>query len=358
MVCLSLTFSTPSTRTALLQTNCTDKDVICVEIYFRDILLLKNNHRDPWRNSMKKSFFIPFSFLVLIMVLMISQLCSADIFITYLSGECKIDLKGTGRWQDAVIDMELLNESIIRTGPNAMMEVEIDENIVSFGANSLIRIEDVYSRLGEKKKMGWLKDISKYAKSVGRGGEAFAETSLAGIRGEKKDLEDIEWFEEDEEADENPAFQNARSLFYGGKYTRAIPLLTELIATEEPGQFRNEIAYYLGISLFHSLRYQEALSYLDMSLVDRDAYFYEPALLHHAIAHYLLKSYDEAIEGYTRYTEEFPAGTLLPFALYMLGKCYRETGDINRARYYFLEVRDKYVTSEVYQDALQEIESL
>jgi len=40
----------------------------------------------------------------------------ADIFITYLFGECEIDLYGTGKWMGAVIDMELKDESLIRTG--------------------------------------------------------------------------------------------------------------------------------------------------------------------------------------------------------------------------------------------------
>ncbi|KPJ88883.1 MAG: hypothetical protein AMS17_03900, partial [Spirochaetes bacterium DG_61] len=74
-----------------------------------------------------------------------------------------------------------------------------------------------------------------------------------------------------------------------------------------------------------------------MSLVDRDAYFYEPALFHHSVAHFLLNNYDEVIEGYTRYTAEFPRETLLPFAIYMLGKCYRETGDVERAWSCFLQ---------------------
>jgi tetratricopeptide (TPR) repeat protein len=303
---------------------------------------------------MKKIIYIIFPFVLLV----ISQLCVADIFITYLSGECEIDLYGTGRWQGGAIDMELKNESIIRTGPDAVMEIEIEGSIISFGANSFIRITDVSLKLGERKKIGWLKDISKYAKSMGRGKEAYAETSLAGIRGEKKDVEDIEWFEEFEEEDKNSDFQKAQLLFHEGKYTRAIPIFELLIAADEPGLSHNEIAYYLGISLFHSLRYQEALSYLDMSLSDRDAYFYEPALLHYGIAHYLLKNYGEAIEAYTRYTGEFPRGSLLPFALYMLGKCYKETGDIERARSCFLQIRDQYVTSEVYRDALREIESL
>jgi TolA-binding protein len=303
---------------------------------------------------MKKTISILFS----ILFILILEIGYSDIFITYLSGECTVDLEGKGQWEKPSIDMELFETSAIRTGQDGAIELLIDDNIVSFSENNTVIMEDVLAKIGERKKIGWLKSVTKYAKNMGRGDETYAKTALAGIRGTKSNEDELEWFENIDEEDPNERFQEGRSLFNEGQYTKAIPLFTELIADVTPGTFHSEIAYYLGVSLFHNLRYQETLYYLNESLTQKDAYYYELALLYSSLAHYFLKDYNGAIEGLDLYKSQFSGGDLLPFAIFMLGKSHREIGERERAMTYFMEIKDNYSTSEVYVDALAEIESL
>ena len=304
---------------------------------------------------MKKKLLVIYS----IILLFTSQICISDIFVTYISGECKVDINGNGTWEEAVIDMKLKDTSVIKTDSAGLIEIQIDDDLFSFGQNSVVRLKDVLLRMGEKKKLGWLKTVSKFTKIVGRGDETYVKTATAGVRGEDTGVGELEWFEEiDEEGVEQLKFQDAKSLFHDGQYAKAIPLFTELITDVEIGSFRNEISYYLGTSLFHNLQYQKALNYLAESITDKNTYYYETALIHYAITHYLLKNYAEAIISFNLYSEDFSRGKLLPFAIFMLGKCYKDLGNREKARAYFLEVSRNYKESELYKDALNEINSL
>ncbi len=52
--------------------------------------------------------------------------------------------------------------------------------------------------------------------------------------------------------------EGAQVLFHEGLYGKTIPIFSEIISSEDDEMVRAEIAYYLGVSLFHNLRYQEA----------------------------------------------------------------------------------------------------
>jgi len=304
---------------------------------------------------MKKITFI----MVSIFFFTISQMCFSDIFISYKSGTCMVDINGNGSWQDAVIDMELNSSSIIKTGIDGELEIEIESDTILIGKNSLVSINGMIGKIGEKKKIGWLESVLKYTKSIGKGEEGHTSTALAGVRGEKREGDELEWFDDFEESeDPEGEYQVAKAYFEEGKYTKAIPIFTEIIDKDETGPFKYEIAFYLGVSLFNNLRYREALLYLEESLADKSATYYGPALLHYSITHYFLKNYEKAIEGFRLYTDNFTGGDLRPYAVFMLGKCYKDIGRPEDARQYFIEIERRYKNTELYQDALDEIKSL
>jgi TolA-binding protein len=149
--------------------------------------------------------------------------------------------------------------------------------------------------------------------------------------------------------------RKAQLLFYEGQYGQAIPLFFELIREEDDKAVRAEAAYYLGVSLFHTLRYQEAVSYLSFSLSDEWSYYFESALFRHAVSHYFLKNYSEAISGFARYVHQYPGGELRPYAVFMLGKCSTAIGKNDDAKMYFNEIKLMYRDSDVYGDALDEL---
>jgi len=297
-------------------------------------------------------------FFVLTILFVSSTLLGfSDIFITYKSGECKVDIEGNGEWIEAAIDMELYSSSVIKTGPDGELEIEVDEETVSIGRNSIMELNDLLERVGEKKKTGWLKNISKYAKSIGKGDETYASTALAGVRGDDTGGEELEWFEDIEEG-VIKEYQTGKKHFEEGNYTKAIQVFTDIIDTEETVSFRDEVAFYLGVSLFNNLRYAEALPYLNESIANKRTYFYELALIHYSITNYFLKNYTRAIEGFNTYTEGFAEGYLKPYAVFMLGKCYKAVGKKEEARGYFTEVKEKYKDTDVYYDALTELRAL
>jgi TolA-binding protein len=292
----------------------------------------------------------------------------SDVVITYASGTCKVDKEGKGKFVDAAIDMELGTSSIVKTGPNGGLELDIDREAISIGGNSTVKIGDLIAKMNEKKKNGWMSSVSKYTKSIGRGGGSQASTALAGVRGELAVSDDIEWFEEDPEGSETlAALKKGKDLFNEGRYVQAIPVFEDLVGNEDAGSdrassggdendasgpaktafTRNEASFYLGVSLFNVLRYKEALPYLETSLADKTADFYEPALFHFALTSYMLERYGEAIEGFERYRDEFTGGSLESYAILMLGKTCRKAGKPKEARSYFLEIQRNYGGTDV-----------
>lgn len=304
---------------------------------------------------MKRGMF----FLSLILFASSALLGFCDVFITYMSGDCQIDRDGKGKWKNAIIDMELNENSVIKTGADGEIEIEVDGETVSIGKSRVMAMKELLNTIEEKKKLGWLKNISLYVKKVGEDKDISSRTAVAGVRGEKPGEEDgqweVEWIEVSEEEEQD--FQKGKAYFDNGEYVKAIPIFVDIVNGEE-GFLREEASFYLGVSLFNTLRYREAQAYLSEALLDKRTYYYEMALVHYSISHYLLGNFEEAIKGLKIYTEDFTQGSLRPYAVFMLGKCYKEMGKREEALAYFSEVKEKYSDTDVYHDALVEIGEL
>lgn len=300
---------------------------------------------------MKKVFFF-----IAVMLGALPSVGFCEAYITYRSGECQVDLDGNGNWREADVDMELNAASLVKTGSDGVLEIEVGEDRFLFDENNVVRVGDLFERIGEKKKIRWLAKVSKYAKSVASGDTEYVKTALAGIRGERGESDEIVWFEDDVGFDSShDRFEEAQALFYEGLYVKAIPIFSELISSEDDETVRAEIAYFLGVSLFHNLRYQEAVSYLSEGLSDEHTYYFASALFHHAVSHYFLKNYREAISGFAQYAKQYPEGELRPYAVFMLGKCSKAVGRNDEAKMYFNEIKLLYRDSDVYYDALDEL---
>lgn len=285
----------------------------------------------------------------------VSSLSAQEVIITYESGKCEVDLYGSGKWVDVSVDMELESKSIIRTGDNGELELIIDNNTVSIGQNRQIMIDDLLNKINEKKKIRWLKKATKYTKAIGIRDDSYSRTALAGVRGEKSEEEELEWFDDFGEERE---FQSGKELFEEGKFTEAINIFSKIIAEEGIETEGGEVAYYLGISLFNSLRYKDAIPYLVESLKDKSAPYYESALMNYAFTQYFLGDYNNAIEGFNNYIKDFGEGDLKPYALLMLGKCYKDIGKKVDALIYFTKIEKEYKNTDVYIDAIEEMKGL
>jgi tetratricopeptide (TPR) repeat protein len=287
----------------------------------------------------------------------------SGIFVSYKSGPSQADLTGAGKWKETALDMELTRASLVRTGASAVLELTIDDEIVSVGPGSLVKVSDIVAKLGEKKKLGVAGSVLKYAKAAAKGGDGPGSTTIAGVRAKKVESTELQWFEETGEDSESGAgvmeeLEKGKALFERGSYAHAIQVLQGLFDLDEAAPLKGEISYYVGAALFHSLRYHDSLSYLELGAADRHSYYYEPALIHYSLAEYFEKEYARAIEGFTRYGQTDPQGEMKPYAVFMIGMCYKGIGDTREAERYFREIKESYPESEVYANALEEMKGL
>ena len=91
----------------------------------------------------------------------------SDIFIVFSSGTSSVDLFGNGNWTDAEVDMELRMQSVIRTGPDGAVEIDLDGDHLYIGANRYTIVGELLGKVERKKKVGFLKGLKKYTKQMG-----------------------------------------------------------------------------------------------------------------------------------------------------------------------------------------------
>jgi TolA-binding protein len=294
-------------------------------------------------------------------------LCSAffalsDITIVYTSGDCSVDSTGLGAWKDADVDMALSEQSLLKTGSDGSMEIEMNGELISIGANRSTSVGELLGKVDRKRKIGFLGGLKKYARQMGSGGDEYTEMALAGVRGASQTEEELEWFDEDDFASENAdlerRYRRGLDHFDLGEYTAAIEVFSGIIEEGGDHLFNGELAYHLGLALFNVMRFDEAARYLESCLEVEGMPFYGVALMHLSVSRYFMREYPEAIEGFTYFEEGKGDGDLRPYALLMLGKCYREMGERDRASGYFTVVRNEYRGTEFSDTADEELQSL
>jgi TolA-binding protein len=297
------------------------------------------------------------SILLIIIFLLPVSFGLSDVFIVYKSGECSVDVSGNGNWREAAINMELDSRSIIRTGTDGVVELDMDGELISIGSNRMKSVGDLSGKVNEKKKVGWLKGLKRYTKNIGSGEDKYTETALAGVRGAPSSEEELEWFDEsDFDVSVENSYQQGLGHFTNGKYSKAISLFREVIEDQGIDAYEGGASFHLGLSLFNVMRFEEAVPYLKASTSDTGSDFYNVALMHLSVSHYFLKNYPDAIEGLTTLTAG--TGELKPYALLMLGKCLKEVGEREKAEGYFLQVRNDYQGTELHDAAVQELGKL
>jgi len=279
----------------------------------------------------------------------------AAITVMYMSGECSVDLLGTGEWKKTAIDMELKKSSVLKTGTYGEIEIDIEGQTISIGPNRTARIGDLIGSVEKKKKMGWLKGLKKYTGSVTREEGEWSETALAGVRGAPSEEEELEWFDDSEMEMEDDPMARGINCFEAGDYSKAIEELTAVVDEEGVDTRGGEAAYLLGLSFFNVMRFEEAARYLEGPARKREVGFYGAALLYYSVAHYFMQNYDTAIDGLVVFTGDLSDNELAPYALLMLGKSYKDKGDPKRARQFFLKLDE---STGLYDAAQEELEEL
>jgi len=284
----------------------------------------------------------------------------SDVVILYRSGKCTVDLQGNGDWEKALIDMQLMDRSLIRTGKNSSLELDVNGDVISIGSNKTVMIKDLFGTVQTRKKQKWLKGLKKYTMNIGGKGSGQSDTALAGVRGALADEDELEWFDEEDEggADLASAYQQGMDLFDNGEFTRAIDTFGNVMDTHGEDALDGAVAIHMGIALFNVMRFDEAVGYLQAGITHSGSEFYDLALIHLALSQYFIHDYNNSIEGLTAFLQKSSSEQLKPYALFMLGKNYKELGNKNEAKRYFSEVNRRYSDSELAQEAGQEMEGL
>jgi TolA-binding protein len=294
----------------------------------------------------------------------------SDMLIVYSSGDCSVDLMADGGWRKAEVDMELQMQSVVRTGHDGVVEMDLNGELISIGENRSTSVGELLGKVEQRNKVGFLRGLKKYTRQIGAGDEEYTEMALAGVRGSAQDEAELEWFDEsdfedDEQTQTQTQNQNLEdgylrgvALYNGGEYTAAIEAFDDLIDVYGTDALGGAVSYHLGLSHFHVMRFGEAAKYLEASIEEPDRPFFDVALIHLSVSQYFLHDYNRAIEGFVIFTEEDEDVELRPYALLMLGKCYREQGDSDEAARYFSLVRSDYRGTEFSESADEELASL
>jgi TolA-binding protein len=300
--------------------------------------------------------------LITMIFIIVAYVGLSEITVTYKSGDSNVDINGSGNWQETTVNMNLQENSIIKTEKEAILEINIDGQQISVGEKTTVKISEILSNLTEIKDIGWLSNLQSVFSTKIKEGEDQTKTTLAGVRGDITEDEEIAWVDDlgDFEEEESPEtiFAEAKALYRDGKYSQAFNILNELITDERLSYLKEEIAFYLGSTMCNNLQYTESLPYLEMSINESEAYYYENALMYLSFARFFSKDYSGAIVSFNSYVEQFDKGDFIPYAKLMLGKSYKELGQINKARDYFNEIELRYSDSEVYIDAVNEMSKL
>jgi TolA-binding protein len=303
-----------------------------------------------------------YRFLLILILLLLFMCISAaafpDVVVMFSSGDCTIDLRGNGKWEQAAVGLKLSQSSTIRTGHDGELELEIDGERVSVGRDTEVRVKSLLSRLGDRKKLAWFSGLSPVIKNLIGARSKHTDTALMGVRGVAEEEEELDWMGEIEEEEPTALFENGKQMYKEGEYGKAINIFKDIISDETVDSMQHEVVFYLGSSMFHTMQYEESLSYLEECMERKDAYYYEVALLHSSFAHYFSRDYRGAIDGFASYARDFSEGTFAPYALLMLGKSHKALGEPDQAKRYFLKIGTAYKNTEVYTDAMNELQDL
>jgi tetratricopeptide (TPR) repeat protein len=281
-----------------------------------------------------------------------------DMVILFSSGESLVDVEGNGRWRAASIQTVLTENSILKTGRDGKIEIDIGGERIALGSETVVRLSDIVNNMGERDRMSWYEKLSDQIIEIFGAQDDLADMVVPGVRGDLEEEDEISWMGEDDNAGAEPNMRRIRAHYREGEYADAITLLRSMVQGVGSSEEHGEAVFYLGASLYNSVQYEEALPYLRESIRNLDAEFREPALLYYSFACFFTGQYDRAIDGFVTYVEEFEASELIPYAVLMLGKSYKETGDGERAIERFREIEEHYEHSAVYSDARIELRGL
>jgi len=282
----------------------------------------------------------------------------SDTFVVYRSGDCTVDINGNGRWVKASLDMLLNAGSVIKTGPDGILEVSMDGESVVVTGNTTVAIRSLVERVRAKKKITWFRDLTEAFHSMIGGHGPGSDRMVLGVRGAKQEEGEVGWIEDIDATELMQQYDQGVELYNRGNWGEAIEIFSSLVDSEDMDDMKGEVSFYLGSALFNNVQYEEAIPYLAESIKKSDAFYREAALIHYSLALFLSGKYSESARISRMYVDEYAHGELAPYALLIAGKSYKSLGNQSEAKKYFTRIVNEYEQAGVYEDAVEELKGM
>ncbi len=279
----------------------------------------------------------------------------ADTVVVYKSGDCTVDIDGSGHWSHAALDMLLNEKSVVKTGANGILELSMDGESVVVTANTTAAVRSLMERVRAKNRITWFGGLTDAFHSMIGGRGSGSDRMVLGVRGAEQDEGGVDWIEDMETSELMEQYDRGVDLYNNGKWGESIATFSGLVDKECMADMKDEASFYLGSALFNNLQYEEALPYLAQSVGDPDAFYREAALVHYSFALFFTENYRESAHMSTLYMNEYTHGELAPYALLIAGKSYKSLGNRAEAKKYFTRIINEYKHTGVYQDAVEEL---
>jgi len=289
----------------------------------------------------------------------ISVYGASGIFIVYTVGQNEVDISGNGHWQRAKINMKLRESSIVRTGVDGGIEIDINGQRIAIGKSSTIEVWYLIKHIQKNSKAEWLSKVLSIIESMVGFDSGPTKAVLLGTRGKTEDELEMEWAMEEEEQDFRTKFFGGKKYYSNKEYLKAINLFKDLIDESTELDMRGEVEFFLGLSLFNNFQYEGARYYLGKSIEEEGAFYYKAALINYALVCFFLNDYREVSKSLEVYLEKYGAiEELAPYVYLILGKSYKALGRKVEASKYFTRIEREYRGTEVYYEAMKEKERL
>lgn len=134
--------------------------------------------------------------------------------------------------------------------------------------------------------------------------------------------------------------------FQAGQYSQALATFRTVISDPSELLYHGHAYYWVSRSLMAQDRLDEADTSYDYFLSTYESHPYqEQARYDRARLHYLAGRYEQAIQAFAGFVDDYPNGDLVANALYWTGESLFELGQIDSARRYFTEVVEQYPSS-------------
>lgn len=253
-----------------------------------------------------------------------------------ISGEVSIDAFGTGDFIEAEVEDPLYEQSVLVTGSESEVEIELNDETIIIPADVEVLIETVLSTQTKKKKIGWLASAFSTIKRILGPKEEEEEEKVLGGRAAEADSTEPIWLLGEE--DDNALFQQAQEFIDEGRYTEALERLDGIFFIPDealPGEvaFLKGHAYYsLGLFDVSIQAFGEALKEIenfgmDIQYID----FHSLLLFELGSSCYMTEKFEEAEAALTRAIEDEDS-ELAPYALLMLVMNMHDSGKVHDAR--------------------------